>query len=267
MTDFDDQLRAAMASADGPPPAGLTEGVRRRHRRHIRRNAVACLAVVAAIVIGIPPATRALQSGSGQSSGDSASADHSVGAGSPGSARASATAAPVAAAGTVLAGCDTANVGQVASSNLGQGWRSWAGRAGPVWFVNVGGRHNISGHGTVGRGASVGGSPTLYVIAVVITGFKPGSAVVVRVVPADQQYLRFLYGPADSINSGSTYTMADGESGVTFVMCPLAGNPASPEPITDYYGGLVVDGARCVPVDVFLPGRANPIGISLGVCH
>lgn len=266
MTDFGDQLRAAMASADGPPPARLMDGIRRRHRRHIRRTGVASVAVLAAMAIGIPPVTHALQSGSGQSGRHPASAGQPAGSGSPGPGRAS-VAGPAAASGTVLAGCDRANVGQVASSNLGQGWRRWAGKAGPLWFINVGGRQNISGHGNVGGSANVGGKPVLYVTAVVMTGLKPASAVVVRVAPAGRNYLRFLYGPADSLNAGTTYTMASGESGVTFIMCPLDGNPASAEPITDYYGGLLVDGARCVPVDVFLPGRASPIRISLGVCH
>jgi hypothetical protein len=252
MTDFDDQLRAAMASADEPPPAGLIDGIRRRHRRHIRRASVACLAVLAAIVIGIPPVTHGLQSGSRQSSRDSASAGQSAGSGSPGPMQASGAAA-AAAPGTVLAGCDRANVGQVASSNLPRYWRGAGTVAGPLRFLESG------GSGSAGR------KLVLHVTAVVITGVKPGSAVVVRVAPAGRQYLRFLY--ADSLNAGTTYTMASGESGVTFVMCPLDGNPASAEPITDYYGGWLVDGARCVPVDVFLPGRANPIRISLGACH
>lgn len=254
MTDFDDQLRAAMASADEPPPAGLIDGIRRRHRPHISRASVACLAVLAAIVIGIPPVTHGLQSVSRQSSRDSASAGQSAGSSSPGPMQASG-AAPAAAPGTVLAGCDRANVGQAASSNLPRYWRRAGTAAGPFRFLEPG------GSGSVGR------KLVLHVTAVVITGVKPGSAVVVRVAPAGRQYLRFLYGPADSLDAGTTYTMASEESGVTFVMCPLDGNLASAEPITDYYGGWLVDGARCVPVDVFLPGRANPIRISLGACH
>lgn len=254
MTDFDDQMRAAMASADGPPPTGLMDGIRRRHRRHVRRAGVACLAVLAAIVIGIPPVTHALQLGSGQSRGGPASAGQSAGSGSPGSAQASG-AAPAAAPGTVLDGCNRANVGQVASSNLPRNWRGAGKVAGPLRFLETGGSGNA------------GGTLVLYVTAVVFTGVKPGFTVVVRVAPAGRKYLRFLYGPADSLNAGTTYTMTSGESGVTFVMCPLGGNPASAEPVTDYYGGWLVDGARCVPVDVSPPGRANPIRINLGVCH
>jgi hypothetical protein len=47
MTEFEDRLRAAMAAAAGPPPAGLLDGIRRRHRRHVRRVTTACVAVVA----------------------------------------------------------------------------------------------------------------------------------------------------------------------------------------------------------------------------
>ncbi len=253
MSDFDDQLRAAMAAADGPPPVGLIDGIRRRHRRHARRTGLASVAIVAAIVAGIPPVAHVLWSGPGQSSGGSGAAALPS---RPG------TSTPTAAAGTVLAGCDGANVGQVASGGLSRDWRNGAVEAGPVWFVNVGGHSKLNGRLTGGGN----GKPTLYVTAVVITGVPANSRIVVRVGQADRKYLRFLYGPADSLNAGIEYTMASGESGVTFLMCPLDGGPASAEPITDYYGGLLLDGTHCVPVEVWTPGRARPITINLGAC-
>jgi hypothetical protein len=234
-----------MNSAAEPPPAGLIAGVRRRHRRHLRRAAAGCVAAAAAIALSIAPVAHALQAG--QPSGPATS-------GSAGPAPAAAV--PAAAPGTVLAGCDHANVGQAASGNLPPSWRGRAGNAGPLSFLNLGGHSNISGN-----------KLTLYVSTVVLTGLRPGATVVVRVPAADRQYLRFLYGPGDSLNSGTVYTMGSGEPGVTFVMCPPDGSPASSEPITDYYGGLLIEGARCVPVDVSPPGRARPAEIRLGACH
>jgi len=257
MSDLERRLRHAMMAAVEQPPPGLMEGVRLRHRRHLRRAAAGCVAAVAAIALAITPVAHALR-GASQPSGPAIS-------GNPGPAPAGA--APAAAPGTVLAGCSSANVGLVASGNLPPDWQQRAGKAGPLWFLDVGGHSDISGHSNISGNGNAGGKPVLYVTAVVITGVTPGSTVVVRVASAARPYLRFLYGPGDSLNAGTTYTMGSGESGVTFVMCPLDGSPASSEPITDYYGGLLVEGTRCVPVDVLPSGQAHPIRISLGACH
>ena len=62
------------------------------------------------------------------------------------------------------------------------------------------------------------------------------------------------------------YTMRSGETGVTFVSCrnykQLAGTPG----LTDYYGGFLVLGRRCVPVQAWLPGSRDPVTIGLGAC-
>src|SRR5258708_15153078 len=63
MTDFERWLRAAMATAAEPPPAGLLDGVRRRHRRHVRRVGAACVAAVAAVGIPAPLVTKGVQAG------------------------------------------------------------------------------------------------------------------------------------------------------------------------------------------------------------
>jgi hypothetical protein len=111
----------------------------------------------------------------------------------------------------------------------------------------------------------------LYVVITVITGVRPGSAVVVRVAPAGRADLRFLFGPNDSLNPGTAYTMRSGEAGVTFAACPPgsgagAGAGAGSARYTDYYGGILVRGQRCVPVEVWPPGAARPITVRLGAC-
>lgn len=95
----------------------------------------------------------------------------------------------------------------------------------------------------------------------VITAVRPGSVVLVRVAPAGRPYLRFLFGPQDSLNAGTRYTMSSGEAGVTFAVCPPGAGLYA-----DYYGGVLVRDQRCVPVDVWLPGAARPIKVRLGAC-
>ncbi len=252
MSDFERKVRDAIISAAEGPPPGLIEAVRRRHRRHVRRAVAGYVGAVAAIAIAIVPVLDSLHGG--QRSPSLARPGRSVSSAAP-------TSGPSAAPGTVLAGCDKANVGQVASSNLAPDWRGAATKAGPLSFVDVGGHSTISGSKNTGQKA------VLYAMAAVITGVTPGATVVVRVAQAGQGHLRFLYGPADSLNAGTVYTMASGESGVTFVMCPQGGVASAAQPITDYYGGVLVDGARCVPVDVWPPQETKAIRINLGACH
>jgi len=56
MDEIERRLRAAMIAAAEQPPSGLMEGIRRRHRRHVRRVAVGCAAVIVAIAFAIPVA-------------------------------------------------------------------------------------------------------------------------------------------------------------------------------------------------------------------
>jgi hypothetical protein len=115
-------------------------------------------------------------------------------------------------------------------------------------------------------GGHSSGPIRLYVAIVVVAGLKPGSVVVVRVAPGSCGDLRFLYGPMDSLNPGTRYTMRSGEAGVTFVACSPDQQIVRSSRYTDYYGGYLVRGARCVPVLVFVPGRARPFHIGLGAC-
>jgi hypothetical protein len=234
MNDFERRLRDALRAASEQPPPGLMDAVMRRHKRHQFRLGASLVAVAAAVAVAVSPVTNALRSGSpGGPAGPRRPASSRV---HPGRS--------LAAAGTVLSGCAAANSGSV-----GADWRSRPGtaHAGPLWFLD-------GGHSK--------GRLRLYVAVVVLQGqLKPGSVVVVKVAPAGQRYLRFLYGPADSLSSAATYTMRSGESGVTFQACaPM------PPGITDYYGGFLIDGARCVPAQVWLPGRARPALIRLGAC-
>jgi hypothetical protein len=226
MDDLERDLRAAMHAAAEPPPAGLLAAVRRRHRRHRRRVGAGCVLAVAALALAAPPVTHALRGAA---------------PGRPPVAPAIAAPTPTAAPGTVLSGCGSAIIGQ-----LGSHWRTGGREAGPLWFLS-------GGHSR--------GRLQVYVLITVITGVRPGAAVVVRVAPEGRPYLRFLFGPQDSLQAGTPYTMGSGEAGVTFTAC-AAGSGL----YTDYYGGMLVAGQRCVPVDVWPPGTARPITVRLGAC-
>jgi hypothetical protein len=237
MGDLERRLRDALHSATEQPPSGLMEAVRRRHRRYQIRTGAGAAAVIAAIAIATPPIAVALHSGStgGRHGIEPRAAQTS---GPP--ARSRVTAAP----GTVLVGCrDLPNAGSIGHRNLNGSRRM------PLTFLP-------GGHSS--------GRIRLYVAIAVLKGVRPGFAVVLRVPPAYRGDLRFLY--ADSLAPGTKYTMHSGEAGVTFAAC-RPGQETDPDPgVTDYYGGYLVLGARCVPVDVWAPGRPHPAVIRLGAC-
>jgi hypothetical protein len=237
MTDLEGRLRTALHAASEQAPAGLMEAVMRRHMRHRIRVGASVLAVGLAAALAVPPVTNAL-SGVDRPGAGRAPAQSSHRSQPPSVPRAA------AAAGTVLSGCADSNLGV-----LGRDWKAYpATNAGPLWFLA----------GSTAAGQRLGGRLSLHVAIVVLDRLRPGSVVVVRVAPGSRSDLRFLYGPKDSLNPGTRYTMRSGEPGVTFVVC-------SPD-YTDYYGGFLVRGARCVPVRVWVPGRAHPLTTRLGVC-
>ena len=240
MSDFERRLRAALHGAAEPAPPGLLAAVMRRHRRHKLRVFAGALAVAAAVALAVPPVSAALR-GTGRAS---------AGGGPVPASSPSHASRPLAAPGTVLSGCGGANIGAI-----GARWRAGATHtAGPLWFINA-------GHSS--------GRIRLYVAIAVLDGLKPGSTVALRVAPGSQRDLRFLYGPADNMTP-RTQRLArlagHGELGVTFVTCSPGQQIVPSRQFTDYYGGYLVRGARCVPVRVWLPGRAHPVTIRLGAC-
>ena len=127
MTDFERRLRAAMAAAAEPAPAGLLDGIHRRHRRHVRRVATACVAVAAVGIAGTV-VTRGILAAGPAGRGPGGSGPVATGpAVSPAAVPSStATGAP----GTVLRDCQSANGG-----TLGSNWKAQSVHAGPVWFI------------------------------------------------------------------------------------------------------------------------------------
>ncbi len=64
MSDFERRLRDALTAAAEPPPGGLMDAIRRRHRRHVWRLGTACVAAVAAVGIAVPLITHGVAGGS-----------------------------------------------------------------------------------------------------------------------------------------------------------------------------------------------------------
>lgn len=248
---MDRRLRDLLDAAAGEPPHRVSvAAVRRRVKRRRVMEYVAGAAAVALVAVAVSIGTGASGHGPPASAAAVTRGRVSVGSASPAS-----TPSPTAAAGTVLAGCGAANPGAV-----GSGWQSGL-KAGPLYFTPraaaISARHSVR---------TRAGPPQLYAVVVVIAGLRPGSAVVVRPAPAAVPYLRFLFGPQDSLNPGTRYTMRSGESGVTFVACAAGTGFASGQTVTDYYGGFLVSGNRCVPIRVWAADRAAPYRASLGSC-
>jgi hypothetical protein len=238
MSDLERRLRDALHAAAEPAPTGLVQAVLRRHRRRRWRVGAGLVAVGSALALALPPAISTLHGGAPVGSTPRRTVSRTA-------------RPPVAAPGTTLAGCGSANLG-----SIGAHWQRGATtRAGHVWFID-------GGHGPVPRAQRPPGERlNLYVAVIVLDRtVKRRSVVVLRVAKAGRPYLRFLYGANDSLNPGTHYSMRSGESGVTFVACPV------PPGITNYYGGYLVRGARCVPVLAWMPGVAKPVAFRLGAC-
>jgi hypothetical protein len=229
----------------------------RRHRRHQVRVGASMLAVAVAAALAVPPVVGALRTGS-----TTGGPPTSHGSKRPGGREPHAD----AAAGTVLSGCAGSNIG-----GIGRHWRSGARHlAGPLWFIDAGhsavrGPRSKRSAAPPSSGRS-GGRIRLYVAVVVLDGMRPGSAVVVKAAPEARRHLRFLYGPKDNLTPGRRYTMRSGEGGVTFESCRPDQQIVPFPGVTDYYGGYLVRGKRCVPVKVSAPGLKRSVTIRLGAC-
>lgn len=267
MNDIERRLRAAMKaaaeqwSAEHQPgsrssgghrsaerwPGSLIEGIRRRHRRHVRRVAAGSVAAAVAVLLATPPVMQAFRVGQTKTGQSAASR-----APTPRSSAPATTPSPVAARGTTLRGCDSANWGQ-----LSRNWRSGSMVAGPLWFVydappgyvQLGDSHSRTG--TV----QAGGKPRVGVMVIEVSF---GSTVVMKVDPASVSYFRFV--PYFDQTGG--YSLRDGVTGLTLASCPR-GTPAGPNGlVTDYYlGFLLLPGDRAL-VNIWPTASARPIRVT-----
>ena len=238
MNGFEDRLRAAMESsvAGELPPGGLMDQVRRRHRRHLARVAVAWAAVLLAGVVAIPPGRAALL-GHGMSPAGSPTA--------PGPAP-----QPAPAVRGQSYSCTSAGAG-----SLGRHWRQDAVHAGPVWFINDG---TSPGFRFRTKGGKLKAVP-------IIVAVPDNTTAYVKPVGSQARHFRFLPG----FSRTNRYTLQDGKTEATFTGCPgPAGSGAGIDGFTAYWVGTLVAGPRCITLGVQTPGRPAPVRTTLrfGTC-
>lgn len=179
MTDFENQLRAAMESsvAAEHPPANLVARVRRRHRWHLARLGAIGIAAVIAAVLAVSPARSVLLRGVPTRPAASA----------------------VLPRGQVY-DCDAQTDGA-----LQPDWRSFAVQDGPLWIINRGIAPNFDFHNPDG---------TLKAVPLIVL-VQDNATVSVEPTAPGQRYIRFL----PSVGSTDEYTMSDGRPAATFTGC------------------------------------------------
>jgi hypothetical protein len=245
MTELERRLRAAMAAADEPPPAGLLDGIRRRHRRHVRRAGAAWVGAVAAVAIAVPLVTQGIRTGpAGRGPGGSFPAASSEVPLPPMS--------PILPPRMVFRDCASSNNG-----TLGRNWKAHSVHAGPVWFIYARSNGSRSSHPGL-----IVGKPTGSAMVIAI---RNGSTAMVADAPAARERFRFL----DHFHgNGKRYTLAEGAPSLTMSGCPASpvgtGIPERYAPgLTMFWLGYVTDLRGCVPLKVTDPIAVRPITITV----
>ena len=248
MTDFERRLRAAMAAAAERAPAGLLDGIHRRHRRHVRRIATAWVAVAAVGITGTVVTRGILAAGSaGRGPGGSGPVATGPAVGPAAVPTSTASGAP----DTVLRDCQSADGG-----TLGSNWKAQSVHAGPVWFIYARPAPPLPSH----RLAAGKIRDSAMVIAV-----RNGRTAVVTAAPSLGGRFRFLAAFNTNWPSG---TLSVGAPGLTLAGCPAgpAGHdiPASYAPgLTMFWEGFVTDLRGCIPLDVRASPGSHPVRVTI----
>ena len=254
MTEFEDRLRAAMASAAGPAPAGLLDAIRKRRREHRLRVTAAVAGGTAMAAVGALLALQLAAAGSAGGPGShGAPAAHTgpvPGSGLGGLHLTSPR--PTAAPGTVLRACNSAEGG-----TLGSDWKAQSVQAGPVWFISAKPPAGAHVSHELKRG-------TLNASAMAIA-VSNGHTAIITAGSATHARFRFLA----SFHSGNApYTMTDGAPGLTLSGCPSgpigSGIPQRYAPgLTIFWEGYVTDLRGCIPVEVRTTPHGTPVRVMI----
>lgn len=235
MNDFEQRLTAALHAAadEARPPGRLMELIRRRHRRHRIRVGVTSAAVIAVVALAMPAAVPALSGGRPAAPGSPVSSGSHPASAEP---------------GTVLENC----ADQIAGG-YGARWQRQSIHAGPLWFVDA----------RPLRAGNDGTSPLPFG-NLPVNEMDNAYAWVKAVGPARRSF-RFLVN-ADFKTDGS-YTLADGQPGVTFAACP-SGQELGQDygGVTQFWLGFVIAKVpACVPLDLWTRTSKRPARITLAV--
>ena len=152
--------------------------------------------------------------------------------------------------------CETSVYG-----DLGPSWRRTALAAGLIAFVGPA----SAGVAPADDFAAVGGKyRSVKALAVV----DQGAEVTVSVSAGDRAHAALLYDPSAFSDQG-LYSLADGRSAVTFQSCSKGESPYGVEGPTQFNGGLIVDGPRCLTLDVLAsrePSLQLVVSLGAGPC-
>jgi hypothetical protein len=119
--------------------------------------------------------------------------------------------------------------------------------------------------------APIDGNGGYYAGQKLLVLLRRGAVATVVVPESKRSYAALLYNPA-AWNNSNAYRIEDGESAVTFKACEkrkTAAVSGPPNAMTQFNGGFVVAGARCLPLEVLVRGteRMIPVTLSFGGGH
>ena len=143
-------------------------------------------------------------------------------------------------------------------------WRTHSVFAGPLVFYSA----DQYAEQPASLFAPLPGNDGYYAGQKLLALVRRGAVGTVVVSGSGRRYAALLYNPA-AWNDRNAYRIDDGESAVTFKACKKGETAPVGGPLnamTQFNGGFVVAGARCVPLEVFVRGeqRTIPVTLSFG---
>jgi hypothetical protein len=163
---------------------------------------------------------------------------------------------------TFLRTCETSAYGRLDAT----GWKTHSVFAGPLvfYYADQFAGQPASDFAPIPAGSSHYAGQKLLVL------LRRGAVATVLVPESERRNAGLLFDPAEW-NDRNTYRIEDADSAVRFKACKKGGKStvgAPPTAMTQFNGGFVVAGARCLPLEVRVPGRETiPVSLSFGAGH
>ena len=155
--------------------------------------------------------------------------------------------------------CETSVYGKLDAS----GWKNHSVFAGPLVFYYA---DQFAGQPASDFAPFPAGS-SYYAGQKLLVLLRRGAVATVLVPESKRRNAGLLFDPAEW-NDRNTYRIEDADSAVRFKACKKGEKStvgAPPTAMTQFNGGFVVAGARCLPLEVRVPGRGTiPVSLSFG---